>query len=289
MGSVLRFPYSGAWMSLSGVPLNGNNVTRFVYIDEAGISNLKQEPWLVVVGVIVHADNQLVNLERRIAGIIDRHIPEHQRDGFVFHAMHLFNGGGSVFKRELWPLSKRLEIANELALLPKKVGLSIAVGAVDRGEMAQNYDPTQWEGKDATSSAHAIAFTVCSAHVDLWMRRNTVGEVCMMIVEDIPQMRTFLTDLQRAHQNPKLATFIAGDDTKILPFKRIKASPLFEQKPHSVSLQMADFCAYVIKKAHMQDQHYLNLFRTLRPHLIHEINPDADSSSLSGSPLLGQR
>jgi Protein of unknown function (DUF3800) len=289
MGSVLRFPLLGAWEGLSGTPLNGNNVTRFIYIDEAGISNLRQEPWLVVVGVIVDADRQLVHLERRIASIIDRHIPEHQRDGFVFHAMHLFNGGGPVFKRDLWPLSKRLEIADELAGLPKKVGLSIAVGAIDRSEFGSDFSPADWDGGDATSWAHATAFTVCSAHVDLWMRRRASNEVCMMIVEDNPQMRTLLTDLQRAHQNPKLANLLAGEATKILPFRKTKASPLFEQKNQSVSLQLADFCAYVMKKAHMRDDRYAKLFKMIRPYLIHEINPDADSSSLAGSPLLRQR
>ena len=42
--------------SLSGHPLEGNRLVRFIYVDEAGIS--KHEPIAVVTGVIVHADTQ---------------------------------------------------------------------------------------------------------------------------------------------------------------------------------------------------------------------------------------
>jgi hypothetical protein len=31
---------------------------RFIYLDEAGISNPAQEPYVVVAGAIVHADTQ---------------------------------------------------------------------------------------------------------------------------------------------------------------------------------------------------------------------------------------
>jgi len=287
MGSVLRFPHQGAWESLSGAPLQGDRVVRLVYMDEAGISNVQHEPWLVVAGVVVDADKQLMALERRIASIINHYIPEHQRDGFVFHASHLFNGGGKVFDRSdsNWPLEKRLQIAAELARLPRQLGLLVAIGAVNRREFLKTFDASQWDGRDPTTAAHAIAHTVCSVHVDLWMRRNASNEVCMLIVEDNSQMRKFLTELLHSHQNPKMAPQIAGDSTKILPFRKIKASPLFEQKSQSVSLQLADFCAYVMKKSYMADVRYRDLFLELKPRIIHEVNPDTKADALAGPPL----
>jgi hypothetical protein len=38
----------------------GETEVRLIYLDEAGVSNKAQEPWLVVGGVIVDADRQLV-------------------------------------------------------------------------------------------------------------------------------------------------------------------------------------------------------------------------------------
>jgi hypothetical protein len=62
-----------------------------------------------VAGVIIDADKQLVALERHLDKIVARHIPDTHRDNFVFHATHLFNGGGKVFTRNNpeWSLEKR--------------------------------------------------------------------------------------------------------------------------------------------------------------------------------------
>jgi hypothetical protein len=57
---------------------------RLTYIDEAGISNPTQEPWVVVAGVIVDADRQLVHLERKLDKLIGRYIPPPQQNDFVF-------------------------------------------------------------------------------------------------------------------------------------------------------------------------------------------------------------
>jgi Protein of unknown function (DUF3800) len=60
---------------------------RFVFTDEGGIS--RHEPWVVVAGVFVHGDEQLIPLENELEQLIQKHIPkEHQRD-FVFHATNL--------------------------------------------------------------------------------------------------------------------------------------------------------------------------------------------------------
>jgi hypothetical protein len=73
-----------------------------VHLDEAGIGNPKHEPWVVVAGVAVHADDQWRSLEQYLTTMADDFVPSHQRDGFVFHAKDLFHGSG-VFDRAKWP------------------------------------------------------------------------------------------------------------------------------------------------------------------------------------------
>jgi hypothetical protein len=75
---------------------------RLVYLDEAGISNPREEPILVVAGIIVHGDDQWKNLEQEILSLRGEYIPEQFREGFVFHATELFSGG-KFFNRESWP------------------------------------------------------------------------------------------------------------------------------------------------------------------------------------------
>ena len=93
-------------LSLSGHPLEGDRIVRLVYVDEAGIGHSGEEPFLTVGAVVVHADKQLIAVERYLDKIVKRHIPQEHWGDFVFHATHLFNGGGKVFTRNNpdWPL-----------------------------------------------------------------------------------------------------------------------------------------------------------------------------------------
>jgi hypothetical protein len=82
---------------------------RLVYLDEAGISNPQQEPYLVVAGIIVHADKQWYALERYLRDMVTDFIPPWLRAGFTFHANQLFAGGGKIFDRDV---AERDQMAN---------------------------------------------------------------------------------------------------------------------------------------------------------------------------------
>src|SRR5438552_3442539 len=99
---------------------------------KAGVSNVSQEPFLVVAGIIVDADKQFKIVEAYLDELVENYIPKELRDGFAFHAMELFHGT-KRFSRDLWPFQKRLEILDELAAIPKKFDLPICFGITDRG------------------------------------------------------------------------------------------------------------------------------------------------------------
>ena len=85
---------------------------RLIYLDEAGISNIKQEPFVTMAGIIVHGDSQLRDVERRLKKLVKKHIPEELREDFVFHAKEIFHGGNTL-NREDWPLKRRLVNGND--------------------------------------------------------------------------------------------------------------------------------------------------------------------------------
>lgn len=234
---------------------------RLVYVDEAGISSAKQEPFLVVAGVIVDGDKQLRGVSRQLGKIVERNIPPEHHGNFVFHATELFNGGGKVFKRSApdepdpeWPLQKRLLIADELAATLKKHNLRIAFGSVERAKFPHTFPPRSMSAAELTIGAHVTAYMVCAIHVDQWLRQQTDDEVCMMIVEDNEQARKLIRETQSHNQRHDIN--LTDDQRKILPLKRIMEDPLFQPKRRSSVLQLADFCAYVIKRRLMKDARY---------------------------------
>jgi hypothetical protein len=250
---------------------------RLVYIDEAGISNRAQEPFLTVAGIIVDADNKLNAIENYLERLVNRHIPEEHRSGFVFHATELFNGGGKIFKREKadligpheWPLERRLRIADELAAIPQKFDLPIALGWIDRANFPKAFDiPKEMPESYRTIAAHVCAFLNCEMIAEQWMRKYATNEICMLIVEDNDQARKNIREVHTYHQEKKLAQTLDENELKYFPLRKIKEDPLFQPKKPSNPLIVADFCAYVWKKYLMKDQRYDRFFEPFKNKLV---------------------
>ena len=119
-----------ALRSLSGTPLVGDRLVRFAYLDEAGVSNPKQEPILVVAGVLVHADTKWKPLERRLRSLAQECVPAEHLADFRFHAKDLFHGSG-FFPRDKWSMEDRFRVLEELATLPAEFDLPVVYGAVE--------------------------------------------------------------------------------------------------------------------------------------------------------------
>jgi hypothetical protein len=209
---------------------------RLVFMDEAGISNPEQEPYVVVSGVIVDADKKLVAVERHLDSLVQRFIPQEHHSDFVFHAKELFNGGGKVFKRDdpAWPLQKRLEIADALAAIPKRFRLPLVFGWVERKGFGQRFHARDLPLRDETLGAHVVAFTTAAMLTEMWMRQNTHSEVCMLVVENNNEARKLITETQGTYRNEAalrkwFGSELSEREQKYFPFRTIKQSPLFSQ------------------------------------------------------------
>ena len=112
---------------------------------------------------------------------------------------------------------------------------------------------------------HASGFVLCTVRIEQWMRKNARDEVCLLVVEDNENSRNLIRHAHRHLQNP--AGFEQADHRmkELLPLTTIKHDPLFEPKKKSSVLQVADFCAYVMKRTLMNpgDQRYLPYYRPL--------------------------
>jgi hypothetical protein len=250
---------------------------RLVYMDEAGVSSPEQEPFLVVTGIIVDADKSLIAVERYLDKLAARYIPAEMRDGFIFHATELFGGRGKVFKKDdsRFSLSTRLEIADQIAAIPKRFNLHVAMGYVERAGFPINEDlrVSATSPKDKTIAAHVTAFTICSMQVEHWMRKNASNEVCMLIVEDNQQARTLIKQTQSYHQDGRILNSLDEKARLHFPLRKIKEDPLFQSKRQSSILIVADFFAYVFKRKMMNDMRNQRFINPLQGHLV-LIDPD---------------
>jgi hypothetical protein len=250
-------------LSFSGHPLEGDRIVRLVYMDEAGIS--VNEPWTVVSGIIVDADRQLVAIERRLNALVEKWISDEHRENFVFHAADLFNGGGPVFDRRSVELSKRLQIADDLARIPLQFDLPLAFGMRRR---ANPPEPPEFfaamSEEERRAFPHVMAFVTCSMHIDHWMRQQASNEICLLIVEDNQEVRSVLRQTQKNLQSGAWVGNLDLRHSAHFPFRKIKEDPLFQPKRSSSVLQIADFCAYVYKRILTSDARYERFFDPMR-------------------------
>jgi hypothetical protein len=108
----------------------------------------------------------------------------------AFHAKELFHGT-KAFHRDHWPLELRLEILDQLAIIPKQFDLPILFGTTDRKSFYETL-PADASPILVESIAHARAFFNRVTQVETIMCATGEAEVAMLIVEDRERLRKTL-------------------------------------------------------------------------------------------------
>jgi uncharacterized protein DUF3800 len=255
--------------------IGGDRLVRFVYLDEAGISNAAQEPFVVVAGPLVHADGQWKALDAELRAIAEEELPAEMRENseFVFHTTELFSGG-KKFPRDQWSRERRWSILDRLVSVPQRHNIPVAWGFAERERLAA-YDPEQYEGipRDPAALSHAIAFVICAISVERWLRENTKDEVATIVAEDNPQIRQHLKGAQLWAQRTKnFGAMSIFANAGYLPFERIVDTVHFARKSESALLQLADVCAFFIKRALMKKPEAERFIAPIRKQMFHSLN-----------------
>jgi hypothetical protein len=215
-------------------------------MDEAGTGDPEHEPFLVVAAALVHADRQAKHLESALRRVQEKHCPDAPTD-FVFHAMHIFSGqsGNRYFSRERWPKEKRWAILDDLVKIPGEYDVPVVHGHIDRVEGM----PNARSPKERLIQQHSVAFMLCAMRADWWLRFHGGNrEVGMIIAEDNTDVKEALRRMQGfAHRPTDIHNLVPGWE-KYLPFRKIIDTVHYAGKKQSALLQLADVCAFIIKR-----------------------------------------
>jgi Protein of unknown function (DUF3800) len=258
-----------AVLSASGVPLEGNRLVRVTYIDESGSS--QREPILVEAGIIVNGDEQVVPVEEHLESLVEKHIPPEHWDGFFFHATDMYGGGKKdcIFHdKNSWPEEKRFAILDDLVAIPAMFGLPICVGIVEKSLFPPPTE-TQHTPQEIAVAAHAMAIIQCEIGVELWLRANTEKEITHIIAENNDEVRLAAKQAHTMLRNKdaiKKEGYAA--DHPCFPFKRIRDGLQFTTKAESRLLQVADVCAWAIRRAGNNAPHAFRFYGPLKPQIV---------------------
>jgi hypothetical protein len=221
---------------------------RVAYLDEAGIGDIDNEPIVVVAGVIMHADGQWLTVEKRLKACVLKHIQEQDRAGFYFHGKDVFSGSKHL-PHSRYTREHRWALLDELCGLPHELSLPVFFAWIDRRELGKKH-PTA-PIKDLTTAAQAICASVCMFAIERFMRENYGNEVAFVVHENNDQSRAIVREMHNEFRNPskQLQDFQNSHGTAYsLPFKNIVDTAHFAEKKDTPMLQLADICAFAIKR-----------------------------------------
>jgi hypothetical protein len=188
---------------------------RLTYVDEGGIA--KHERFMVVSGAIIDGDRQLVAIENHLDILVQKHIPEEDRPGFVFHATDIWSGGGYFKDRSKWPRDRRLLILEDLSKIPKHFDVPIAWGYVDKSKFPDPKFACLFSTAEIDVATHVMAFTECSLVTEMFMRKCT-NEITVMIAEDRDVVRRAVKEAHAMYRKPAEIKKYGLDKIHCCPF-----------------------------------------------------------------------
>ncbi len=237
---------------------------RIAYLDEAGLSTKAHEPHVVVAGVITNPDTHYQVIEAHIralaADVLGDKAKSFYGKPYVFHAQDVWHGSGD-FKREEWPLPTRMALLKALCQIPKDFDLPVIFGVVAKKDRNAKL-----------SFLHNEAYLLTAKRLEGWMDENTRNEVVAIISERCD--KEHMARITAFHQ---LIVDKSMSDRPALPHqfvsKHIIEAPIFLDKYSSPLLQLADVCAFVLKRKMQKCPHVEPLFDLLKGAMWHKPKP----------------
>jgi Protein of unknown function (DUF3800) len=250
---------------------------------------------MTVAGVIVHGDKQWRHVESYLERMLETYAGENRRRDFYFHAYELLSGT-KRFDKSVWPLDIRLQI-HELVAIPRIFDLPVFHCSIDRIS-ASDYIGEKCGTVAFERTVHAYAQFFCSLQIEMYLKAAAPDEVALLIAEDREQVRKML---KHAHNMSRgkgahvsfISELIKDPEHRYIanhfPFSHVIESVQFAQKTESSLLQVADACAFAIKRWVTKKPHAERLFGPLREKLIpgdlpFGLGPSVQSVSLAVQP-----
>lgn len=259
---------SGA-RSISGVPLDGARLMRIAYMDESGKNT--RDPHLVVAAIIVHADSQLIPIENHLNELIQKHIPADEQEGFFFHATEIYHGKStkSIFHdRSKWPDDRRFAILDDLLKIPSEFNIPICMGFLERASFPSEPPKKPHTVQEIEVSAHTVALMGCEIAVEFWMRENTQNEVALVVAEENTDIRIVAKEIHSVYRNKEALARENLGNHPYFPFVKIRDGLQFAAKSESQILQIADVCAWAIRKFLKKDVDSDRYFQPINKQLV---------------------
>ena len=250
---------------------------RMVYLDELGTGDPKREPFVIVAAVIVHADKQWKAIGKYLADLAEAVVPPEKKRVFkAFHANELYSGG-RIFERKPGQHGVWWPVLENLLSVPRKFDLPISFGFTKRAWFepgSDHHDALIAAKIPPIAGAQMAAFTMATVGVEHWMKRMAgADEVAQMVMENNPHAQKFISETHRVIANPKLrVALLKPREREVVDISRIMSPIYFQDKIDSSVLQIADACAWAIRRRISRERDSERFYTPVRGQFINDVS-----------------
>ena len=218
---------------------------RYAYIDESGTSD--REPIAVVAAVMIDVDRQYRTLSDGLSDLADQCAPPDKRHGFIFHAKELYHGGKTLNRANGYPPETHgRPFLKSLAHIPADNAMPVSMGYIVKAERTGLFRPDT--ALERNTLYHTMSFIMAAVGVDEFMRQHFPDEMCQLVSEDHPNAKRMLREAHSFLRDPTSPDAFPADLRGVLPLRHIIDTVNFAAKTESSPLQLADACAFVIRR-----------------------------------------
>ncbi|MGE0830160.1 MAG: DUF3800 domain-containing protein [Hyphomonadaceae bacterium] len=216
----------------------------YVYFDESGTGSLEREPYLVVSGIILHADHQWARAAESLRRIAIDEVGEERAAGLIFHAKELLNGG-KRFPRSEWPRDRAMAALKRVVTIPRDLKITVLCNAVRKSDFMRKGRTV----KEAIDKAHEHAFLNCIGWAEEFMRKNAgETELATVVAEDRAGMKQRLKAAFRKMHSKDAKNYVKPKFQHLFPLTKFVDTVHCVDKEDAPLLQIADACAHTIRR-----------------------------------------
>jgi hypothetical protein len=180
-------------------------------------------------------DEQLLAaVSEHLASIVERYIPEADREGFVFHAMDIFSGRKYFSNANGWDLGTRIGLLKDLLAVPKFFELPVVLGYCS------------YVGTNIPVWKHIFAYFSAMSQVENYMLKFTLdNDQATLVAEDCPSRRRFIRNTHDSFLGNQAEELRAHG---MVAMTRINGTVSFANKAQQALLQIADAIAFSMRR-----------------------------------------
>jgi len=235
-----------------------------------------------VIGAAILRESDFSVIEGWMAHLIETYVPEELRSDFEFHASALFNGKPPFHKIPRQTAMDLMQRVVAIMAPDENPGHYFVYGAVNLRVLRRSYF--------STAQPQDVAFRICLDGLKKFFTTPGVvnhDEMALMICDDTSNQHV-KKNFQQSYRAFRGRARPSKEKTAWTPPDYFHDDMYFGDSSHSVGLQVADICSYIVLRHLLKEPDTEFMYEVMAPRIFHgAVEPESATVVSASSAISG--